>query len=74
MNLPEFNKVCVGSGDCKNKTVRKSLSKNSNRAMAYLTPNARWVFTQLNKTFTKALIFQQFDLESHIRIETDVTD
>ena len=49
----------VGGGDCKDKTFKKSplISKNSNGATGYLTPKARLAFTQLRKTFTKALIF-----------------
>ena len=59
-----------GSSDCKDKMVKRSLSKNSNRATSYLTPKARLAFTKLRKSFTKAPIFQHFDLEYHIRIET----
>ena len=57
MDVAEVDKVGVsGSGDRKNKTVRRLLSKNSNKAIGYLTPNARQTFTQLWQAFTKAPI------------------
>ena len=34
---------------------------------------ARLAFTQLRQAFFKALIHHHFDLESHIRIETDAS-
>ena len=39
----------IDGSDCENKTVEKSplTSKNFNRAMGYLTPNAKQAFTQL---------------------------
>ena len=39
----------------------------------FLIPGAREAFNQLRQAFTKALIFQHFDLECHIRIETDTS-
>ena len=62
-----------GNGDCKDKTVKKLLSKNLNRATDYLAPKARLVFTKLRKSFTKAPIFRHFDPEFHIWIETDMS-
>ena len=44
-----------------------------NWAIDYLTFDAKQAFTQLKQTFTKAPIFQHFDLECHIRIETDAS-
>ena len=44
------------SGDCEDKTVKRSPSKNSNRAIGYLTPKTSLAFTKLRKTFTIALI------------------
>ena len=38
----------------------------------FLTPNAKKAFNYLWLAFIKAPIFQHFDLESHILIETDV--
>ena len=38
-----------------------------------LTPNAKKVFNHLWLAFIEAPIFQHFDLESHIRIETDIS-
>ena len=39
----------------------------------FLTPGARLAFTQLRQAFIKAPILYQFDLERHIRIETNVS-
>ena len=39
----------------------------------FLTPDAREAFNQLRQAFTKAPIFQHFDPECYIRIETDVS-
>ena len=35
---------------------------------------ARLAFTKLRQTFIKALLLYYFDLEYHIRIETDASD
>ena len=47
----------IGNND--NKTVKKSLlmSKNSNKAVEYLTFKVILAFIQLKKTFTKTLTF-----------------
>ena len=65
----------IGGGDCEDKTVERSpfISKNSNKAASYLTPEARLAFTQLKKVFSKAPILQQFDPKCHIWIETDTS-
>ena len=39
----------------------------------FLTPNAKKTFNHLQLAFIKARILQHFDLESHIRIETNVS-
>ena len=39
----------------------------------FLTSDARKAFNQLKQVFTKALIFQHFDLKYHIRIETNAS-
>ena len=62
-----------GANDCEDETVRRSLSKNLNRATGYLTPNVKQTVTQLGQAFTKALILQHFDLECHIQIEIDAS-
>ena len=71
--MAEHNKVGTihSGGNCKDKTGKKSPSKNSNRVTGYLTPKARLAFIKLRKAFTKALIFRHFDLKCHIRIKTD---
>ena len=73
--MAEHDKVDTvgGRGDYKDKMVEKSLSKNLNRATGYLAPKARLAFIKLRKAFTKALILRHFDLEYHIRIETDAS-
>ena len=39
----------------------------------FLTPRAKLAFTKLRQAFVKAPILYHFDLEYHIRIETDVS-
>ena len=74
INAAEVDEVAIGGGgDRKDETVRKSLSKNLNVATGYLTLDNRQAFTQLRQTFTKAPILWHFDLECHIRIETNVS-
>ena len=41
--------------------------------MDFLIPGARLAFMELRQAFLKAPIFHHFDLECHIRIETDVS-
>ena len=73
VNMAEDAEVVVDGGDREDKKVKKLLrSKNLNRA-GYLTPKARLAFTQLKKAFTMAPILQHFDLECHIRIETNAS-
>ena len=64
-----------GGGDCEDETVKRSplTSKNSVGATGYLTPGAKRAFTQLRQAFIKAAIFQHFDPECHLQIETDVS-
>lgn len=50
--------------------VKKSV-KNITRAIDYLSFNAKIVFNHLKQAFTKALIFQYFDLKLHIQIKTN---
>ena len=70
----EVSSVC-GSGDYKDKMLKRLpfTFKNLNGATGYLTPKARLAFTNLRKVFTKALIFQYFDPECHIRIKTNTS-
>ena len=45
MNMVEVDKISIGGGsNYKDKMVKRSPSKNSNRATDYLTPDARQVF------------------------------
>ena len=79
------DKVVCGSGDRANGTV-VNLSKNekSRKLMHmlnigaieksnFLTPNAKKVLNHLRLAFIKAPILRHFDLESHIRIKTNVS-
>ena len=66
--------IGIGSDEYENKIVKRSLSKNLNRATGYPIPNARQTFTQLKRTFTKALMLQHFDLKYYIKIKTEVLD
>ena len=52
-SIAENAKVGSGNGDCEDEMVKKSLSKNLNRATDYLTLDARQAFTQLRQVFTK---------------------
>ena len=73
-DVAEVDEVGLDSGgDCKDETVGKSQSKNSNGATDYLIPNARQTLTQLKQAFTKAPILWHFDLKCHIWIETDAS-
>ena len=75
MDVAEVDEVGVNSGgDCEDKTVERSASKNLNRATSYLTLNARQAFTQLRQVFTKAPILRHFDPECYIRIETNASN
>ena len=60
----------------KNEKSRKSTRMPNIRATRksnFLTPDAKKAFNYLRLAFIKALIFQHFDPESHIQIETDVS-
>ena len=59
MDMTERDDVGISNGDdnCEYETIKRSFSKNSNRAVKYLTPKARLAFTQLKKKFTKASIY-----------------
>ena len=41
--------------------------------MGFFTPKAKLAFTQLRQIFVEALILYHFNLESHIRIETNTS-
>lgn len=46
---------------------------NGAKNFRYLPPDAKHIFNLLWQAFTKAHIFQHFDLERHIRVETDAS-
>ena len=75
IDVAERNEIGIvgDGGNCEDKTIKTSLSKNLNRAIGYLTPKARLAFIKLSKVFTKALILWHFDPKCHLRIETDVS-
>ena len=54
------------------KVQKRSKSKNlSKSTLDFLISGAKLAFTELRQAFLKALIFQHFDREHYIRIETD---
>ena len=60
----------------KNEKSKKSMHVANVRAIEepnFLTPDAKKAFNHLQLVFIKALILQHFDLESHIRIETNAS-
>ena len=71
----------VGGGSSRaNETVRNSSKKSTHtpniRATGesnFLTPDAKKAFNHLRLAFIKAPILRHFDLESHIRIETNTS-
>ncbi len=67
-------------GDIKNlsSVMKLAKSKKPNFAKAnsktdFLNPGAKKTFIHLRKAFSKAQILRLFDLEWHIRIETDAS-
>ena len=48
-------------------------SRPEKTGMGFLIPKARLAFTQLRQAFVKVPILHHFNLESHIRIETDTS-
>ena len=76
------NEVVEGGGKADDRNLIKK-SKNAKSGIqtyigvtgepTFLIPSAKEAINQLRQAFTKALIFQHFDLEYHIRIETDAS-
>ena len=57
-------------------TKPKNLAKSKNliiRAKRFLTFKAKVAFIQFRQAFTKVPIIQHFDLEGHIRTETNAS-
>ena len=52
---------------------KRSKSKKTVRSSDFFTCRAKLAFTKLRQAFFKAPILHHFDLERHIRIETDVS-
>ena len=65
----------VGESDMSRKTTKsKSQMKSGHLGEPkFLTSKAREAFNRLRQVFTKAPILRHFDLECHIRIETDAS-
>ena len=72
VNIVQNVKVSSGGG-YNNETIGRSIpyKKPIIRATGYPIYNTNTIFTQLRKTFIKALIFCHFNLECHIRIKTN---
>ena len=78
------NKVVDNNGCRANKMVMNLFKNNKSRNLicipnikaikkpTFLTPNTKKILNHLRQAFIKAPIFQHFDLESHIQIETNV--
>ena len=58
----------------KNSKFGKQMHIRATGEPIFLTPSTRKTFNQLRQAFTKAPIFRHFDLECHIRIETNASD
>ena len=54
-------------------TVTNFVSNSAKNVSNYLTPDAKRAFDKLCQAFTKASIFQHFDLEQYIQVETDAS-
>ena len=52
---------------------KKSFKSKKVVRLNFFTSGARLAFTKLRPAFVKALIFYQFDLKHHIRVETDTS-
>ena len=58
IDVLEKDEVNIGDGgDCKNKRVKRSLFKKSNKVISYLTLDARVAFTQLRQMFAQSSNF-----------------
>ena len=55
------------------KSKNLSKSKKTVRSSDFLTFGAKLAFTKLKQMFSKIPIFHHFDLEHHIRIETNIS-
>ena len=67
-------KSSKSKGEKLKKPLKSENSPNFNATeagLSFLTSDARAIFNRLWLAFTKALILWHFDLEFHIRIETD---
>ena len=61
------------SSDHVSHTVSNIVSNSAKNVNNYLTPDAKRAFDQLRQAFTKAFIFQHFNLEQYIRVKTDAS-
>ena len=62
----------VGDDEIEKKVQNLSKSKKTVQS-DFLTPKAKLAFAKLRQAFVKAPILHHFDLERHIRIETDAS-
>ena len=74
IDVAQVDEIAVGGGDCKDEMFERSLFKNFNKAIGYLSPKARLSFTQLRKAITKAPILWHCNLEYYIWIEIDASN
>lgn len=59
--------------DAKKGDIGAKKGNGGARNFRYLISDIKNVFNQLRQAFTKAPIFQHFDLKHHIRIETNIS-
>ena len=65
MDYPSFDHVCHA--------VSNIVSNSTQNVSNYLMPDIKRTFDQLRQAFTEALIFQHFDPEQYIQVETDAS-
>ena len=68
-----INDVEVNGDEVEVGEKSRNSSKSKKMESGFLTSRARKAFTELRQAFVKAPILHHFDLERHIRVETDVS-
>ena len=67
------NKIVMNlSKNDKSKNLTQMPNIGAMKKLIFLTLDTKKIFNHLKQVFIKILIFQHFNLESHIYIETDV--
>ena len=66
LSMTKDAEIRSGAYNNKDKTVKRLLSKKSNKVSDYLNYNSKKIFFQLRQAFIKALIFQHLELDYYI--------